>query len=83
MMPTGPTAPPGPLRQGEGESSRKPPSLAEGSWRRGRPKSMRRVCVLLFALLGLWLPAQAAPPARRVAALARGINITNWLRFPA
>ncbi len=40
---------------------------------------------LLLALLGAWLPiaALAAPPAQRVAALRRGLNITNWLRFPA
>jgi len=42
-----------------------------------------RAGVLLFALLGPWLPAQAAPPAQRVAALRHGINITNWLRFSA
>ena len=42
-----------------------------------------RAGVLLLALLGLWLPAQAAAPARRVAALQRGVNVTNWLRFPA
>jgi endoglucanase len=40
---------------------------------------------LLLALVGLWLslPALAAPPPGRVAALQRGVNITNWFRFPA
>jgi hypothetical protein len=43
-----------------------------------------RAGALLLALLGAWLPAcLAAPPARRVAALRHGVNITNWLRFPA
>ncbi len=44
---------------------------------------MIRAGALLLALLGLWLPAHAAPPTQRVTALQRGINITNWLRFPA
>ncbi|HJS86627.1 MAG TPA: cellulase family glycosylhydrolase [Acetobacteraceae bacterium] len=44
---------------------------------------MIRASALLLVLLGLLLPAHAAPPAQRVAALQRGMNITNWLRFPA
>ncbi len=46
---------------------------------------MIRATALLLALLGALLPAAslAAPPPQRIAALRRGINITNWLRFPA
>ncbi|MEO8713733.1 MAG: cellulase family glycosylhydrolase [Acetobacteraceae bacterium] len=39
--------------------------------------------VLFLALLLASASAWAAPSASRVAALARGVNITNWFRFPA
>ena len=38
---------------------------------------------LLLALLLAQAPAWATPPPPRLAALARGVNITNWFRFPA
>ncbi|HEY5089078.1 MAG TPA: cellulase family glycosylhydrolase, partial [Polyangia bacterium] len=38
---------------------------------------------LLLALLLASPPTWAAPSASRVAALVRGVNITNWFRFPA
>ncbi len=50
---------------------------------------MTRVGALLFALLlallDAWPPGVclAAPPAQRIAVLRRGVNVTNWLRFPA
>lgn len=42
---------------------------------------------LLLALAGMLLAAalgraQAMPPPDRLAALARGVNVTHWLRFP-
>ncbi len=39
--------------------------------------------MLLLALVGAWAPARAVPPTSRLAVLARGINVTNWFRFPA
>lgn len=40
--------------------------------------------VLMMALLGASLaPGHAAPPANRLAALQRGVNLTNWFRYPA
>jgi hypothetical protein len=37
-----------------------------------------------MALLGAGLaPGQAAPPSDRLAALQRGVNLTNWFRYPA
>ncbi|MEO9190091.1 MAG: cellulase family glycosylhydrolase [Acetobacteraceae bacterium] len=43
-----------------------------------------RTSALLFVVFLLArLPAVAMPPPPRVAALARGVNITNWFRFPA
>ena len=50
---------------------------------KGCARNVFRAGVLLLALLGLGLPAHATPPAQRVAALQRGVNVTNWLRFPA
>lgn len=42
---------------------------------------MRRV--LLLCLLALFsLPAAALPPPERLAALARGVNVAHWFRFP-
>ncbi|MGH7212913.1 MAG: glycoside hydrolase family 5 protein, partial [Acetobacteraceae bacterium] len=38
---------------------------------------------LLLALLLVRASAWASPPLLRLAALARGVNITNWFRFPA
>ena len=38
---------------------------------------------MLLALLGAWAPARATAPNTRLAVLARGVNITNWFRFPA
>jgi endoglucanase len=45
----------------------------------------RRVRGVLAALILLLLAgaAQAEPPAERLRVLERGINITNWFRFPA
>lgn len=37
----------------------------------------------LALLLGVLLCTAAGPPAERLAVLQRGINITNWFRFPA
>jgi hypothetical protein len=40
--------------------------------------------VLAAALLGSWpVGGHAAPPADRLAVLSRGVNITNWFRYPA
>src|ERR1700722_980161 len=36
----------------------------------------------VFVLLLLARAGLGAPPPERVAALARGVNITNWFRFP-
>lgn len=44
-----------------------------------RPALIR---ALLLAILTTW-PAFAAPPAARLAVLRRGVNITNWFRYPA
>lgn len=41
-----------------------------------------RLLPALAALLLACLPAQAMPPPERLAALARGLNVTHWLRFP-
>src|SRR5271168_3614986 len=41
---------------------------------------------LLFGILVLFAstpPGRAAPPPERLAVLARGVNLTNWFRFPA
>ncbi|HEY5302407.1 MAG TPA: cellulase family glycosylhydrolase, partial [Acetobacteraceae bacterium] len=38
---------------------------------------------VLVALLLVRASAWATPPPPRLAALARGVNITNWFRFPA
>ena len=46
---------------------------------------MRLIARLLFGVLLLLAavpPGQAAPPPDRLAALARGVNLTNWFRFP-
>jgi hypothetical protein len=43
---------------------------------------MLRVIATLLALLLLDAGAAAEPPAERLAALRRGVNITNWFRFP-
>jgi hypothetical protein len=46
---------------------------------------MRRGALALLALLALLLglaTARAAPPPERLAALRRGINVTNWFRYP-
>lgn len=44
---------------------------------------IRRV-LLAIVLLGTGsMPGQATPPADRLAALERGINLTNWFRYPA
>lgn len=37
----------------------------------------------MLALLLAGSPASAEPPAEALAVLARGVNITNWFRFPA
>jgi hypothetical protein len=42
---------------------------------------MRPVALLLALLVAGH--AAAAPPAERVAVLRRGVNLTNWFRFPA
>ena len=39
--------------------------------------------MVLLALLLARTSAWATPPPPRLAALARGVNITNWFRFPA
>lgn len=44
-----------------------------------RPALIR---ALLLAILAAW-PAFAAPPAGRLAVLRRGVNVTNWFRYPA
>jgi hypothetical protein len=38
--------------------------------------------IWVFVLLVTASVGRAAPPPERVAALARGVNITNWFRFP-
>jgi len=43
----------------------------------------RYAVVLLAYLLTALIPAQAIPPPDRLAALQRGVNLTNWFRFPA
>lgn len=47
------------------------------------PAPLARIALLLLALTGAAAPARATPPAARLAALARGVNVTNWFRFPA
>jgi endoglucanase len=43
---------------------------------------MLRILTALLALLLFSAGAAAEPPAERLAALRRGVNITNWFRFP-
>src|SRR4051794_37814473 len=49
----------------------------------------KHVLILCMAWLGIWLlllcvnPARAQIPDEHLQALKRGINITNWFRFPA
>lgn len=38
---------------------------------------------LLLATVATTNPGSATPPASRAATLARGVNVTNWFRFPA
>jgi endoglucanase len=42
-----------------------------------------RLSAALVLLLALAAPALALPPPGRVEALARGVNVTHWFRFPA
>ena len=46
---------------------------------------MRVGTMLAGLVLGLFVlaGASAAPPPERLAVLRRGINLTNWFRFPA
>jgi endoglucanase len=43
----------------------------------------RLLLLSVVALLATSASGHATPPAERVAALARGVNLTNWFRFPA
>ena len=43
----------------------------------------RRLVLSIAALLAVPPAGHATPPAERTAALARGVNLTNWFRFPA
>ena len=53
-------------------------------WGRGLGEGVARYVVVLLAyLLTALVPAQATPPPDRLAILQRGVNLTNWFRFPA
>ena len=41
-----------------------------------------QLMLILCAALAISCGARAAPPADRVAVLARGVNITHWFRYP-
>ena len=43
----------------------------------------RLLLLSVIALVAATPPAYATPPPDRLAALARGVNLTNWFRFPA
>lgn len=45
--------------------------------------SMRYFLSAVLALLFFVSNAEATPPAERVAVLQRGVNLTNWFRYPA
>ncbi len=69
---------PGPLPQGERE--RKAPSPCG----RGLGEGVRRGWLHAVAILLLSLStAHATPPPDRLAILQRGVNLTNWFRYPA
>jgi endoglucanase len=53
--------------------------MARGRGRIGARAALATLFLALFAIIG---PARAAPPPRRIAVLARGVNITGWFRFP-
>ena len=44
---------------------------------------IRRTLLVMALLGGGLVPGQATPPADRLGVLQRGINLTNWFRYPA
>ena len=44
---------------------------------------VRAALLALALLLGCFAAGSAQPPADRLAVLQRGVNLTNWFRFPA
>jgi endoglucanase len=45
-------------------------------------KLIARLLLGVFLLLAAWPSGRAAPPPERLTVLARGVNLTNWFRFP-